>query len=98
MARSQSRDRVVEVLRDGGAMSRSDIARHASLSRATVSTVVTELQEAGLLGGHDAAGGGGLRGEGGAGGAPPGGAPADPRAAGLLGGGGAGDRLRQAPP
>src|SRR3954469_8285935 len=49
MATSQSRDRVVAVLRDGGAMSRGDIARHASLSRATVSTVVAELQEAGLL-------------------------------------------------
>jgi predicted NBD/HSP70 family sugar kinase len=47
--RRTSRERVVDALRDRGPLSRADIARHAALSRATVSSVLGELQEAGLV-------------------------------------------------
>src|SRR3954454_7636308 len=47
--RRSSRERVVDALRDRGPVSRAEIARHASLSRATVSSVLAELQEAGLV-------------------------------------------------
>ena len=40
---------MLRVLRQRGAVSRADIARFASLSRATVSTVVADLQIAGLI-------------------------------------------------
>src|SRR4051794_21185187 len=47
--RRSSRERVVDALRDRGPVSRAEIARHAALSRATVSSVVSELQDAGLV-------------------------------------------------
>ena len=40
---------MVDALRDRGPLSRADIARHAALSRATVSSVLGELQDAGLV-------------------------------------------------
>ena len=47
--RRTSRERVIGALRDRGPLSRAEIARHAALSRATVSSVLGELQEAGLV-------------------------------------------------
>jgi predicted NBD/HSP70 family sugar kinase len=47
--RRASRNRVVGVLRDHGPLSRAEIVKRASLSRATVSSVIAELKEAGLV-------------------------------------------------
>jgi predicted NBD/HSP70 family sugar kinase/biotin operon repressor len=44
-----SRERVIGILRQRGPMSRGDIGRHLSLSRATVSAVIGELLAAGLV-------------------------------------------------
>jgi predicted NBD/HSP70 family sugar kinase len=63
--RELNRSRVVNVLRDLGVASRADIARRTGLSRSTVSSLVAELQEAGVIvdrdGAHDADGGRGGR-------------------------------------
>src|SRR6266576_2131731 len=58
--RRMSRERVIEALRTLGAMSRAELARTTGLSRATVSSVIAELQASGLVdtGGSDAAGAG----------------------------------------
>ena len=47
--RSASRDLVIRVLRELGTASRAEIGRRTALSRATVSSVVNELQEQGLV-------------------------------------------------
>lgn len=47
--RVASRERVLAVLRQRGPLSRAEIARRTALSRATVSSVLAELREAGLL-------------------------------------------------
>lgn len=47
--RVASRERVLDVLRRRGAVSRSQIAAETALSRATVSSVLDELQAAGLV-------------------------------------------------
>jgi predicted NBD/HSP70 family sugar kinase/biotin operon repressor len=47
--RPGSRERVVELLRTRGALTRADLARLLNVSRATVSTVVAALQADGLL-------------------------------------------------
>ena len=41
--------RVVDALRAAGAASRADIARNTGLSRTTVSTLVADLHERGLV-------------------------------------------------
>ena len=41
--------RIVDALRDDGTASRADIARRTGLSRSTVSTLVSELQDRGLV-------------------------------------------------
>jgi predicted NBD/HSP70 family sugar kinase/biotin operon repressor len=46
--RSSSRERVLRVLQRFGPVSRAEIAERAALSRATVSSVVAELRDAGL--------------------------------------------------
>src|SRR3954447_22702309 len=51
--RERHRLQVVEVLRANGAASRAEIARITGLSRATVSGLVGELQDEGLLVEHD---------------------------------------------
>ena len=47
--REHNRRRVVETLRDRGTASRAELARLTGLSRSTVSTLVAELQEHGLV-------------------------------------------------
>ena len=47
--RGRNRDRVIEVLRALGRTSQADIARTTGLSRTTVSTLVAELKDAGLV-------------------------------------------------
>src|SRR6185295_17720784 len=47
--RERNRLRVVEALRQRGAISRSDIARQTGLSRSTVSSLVADLQAEGLV-------------------------------------------------
>src|SRR5207247_6530176 len=47
--RRRNRQRVMEVLRMHGQISQADIARATGLSRTTVSTLVSELKEAGLV-------------------------------------------------
>jgi predicted NBD/HSP70 family sugar kinase len=47
--RERNRLRVVDALRQRGAISRSDIARETGLSRSTVSSLVADLQAAGLV-------------------------------------------------
>ncbi|MDP9345090.1 MAG: MarR family transcriptional regulator, partial [Actinomycetota bacterium] len=46
--RERNRLRVVDALRARGAVSRADIARSTGLSRSTVSSLVADLQAAGL--------------------------------------------------
>jgi predicted NBD/HSP70 family sugar kinase len=48
-ARSHNRRAVLEAVRLGGALSRADIARRTSLTIQTISNIVTELEEKGLL-------------------------------------------------
>ena len=48
-ARPGNRERVIELLRTRGALTRADLARLLNVSRATVSNVVAVLQAAGLL-------------------------------------------------
>src|SRR5262252_1073525 len=47
--RGRNRQRVMEILRMQGRVSQADIARATGLSRTTVSTLVAELKEAGLV-------------------------------------------------
>jgi predicted NBD/HSP70 family sugar kinase/biotin operon repressor len=47
--RERNRLRVIDVLRARGAVSRADIARQTGLSRSTVSSLVADLQAAGLV-------------------------------------------------
>jgi glucokinase-like ROK family protein len=47
--RAGNRGRVVDALRELGVASRAEIARRTGLSRSTVSSLVAELQEAGLI-------------------------------------------------
>src|SRR3954462_5681656 len=47
--RERNRLRVVDALRQRGAISRSDIVRRTGLSRSTVSSLVADLQAAGLV-------------------------------------------------
>jgi predicted NBD/HSP70 family sugar kinase len=47
--RSRNRDRVIEALRRLGVASRAEIARQTGLSRSTVSSLVADLQEEGLI-------------------------------------------------
>src|SRR2546428_7009919 len=47
--RDRNRQRVMEILRMHGQISQADIARSTGLSRTTVSTLVAELKEAGLV-------------------------------------------------
>jgi predicted NBD/HSP70 family sugar kinase/biotin operon repressor len=47
--RERNRLRVVDALRERGAISRADIARQTGLSRSTVSSLVADLQAAGLV-------------------------------------------------
>jgi predicted NBD/HSP70 family sugar kinase len=47
--RERNRLRVIDALRQRGAISRSDIARQTGLSRSTVSSLVADLQAAGLV-------------------------------------------------
>ena len=47
--REHNRRRVVETLRDRGTASRAELARLTGLSRSTVSTLIAELQENGLV-------------------------------------------------
>ena len=56
--RRASRESVIEALRELGSTSRAELARRTGLSRATVSSVLAELQASGLVdaGGSDAAG------------------------------------------
>src|SRR2546421_8643163 len=51
--RDRNRQRVMEILRMHGQISQADIARASGLSRTTVSTLIAELKEAGLLAGDD---------------------------------------------
>src|SRR2546422_11059675 len=47
--RDRNRQRVMEILRMHGQISQADIARATGLSRTTVSTLIAELKEAGLV-------------------------------------------------
>ena len=47
--RERNRLRVIDALRTRGAISRADIARQTGLSRSTVSSLVGDLQTAGLV-------------------------------------------------
>ncbi|HEX2646802.1 MAG TPA: ROK family transcriptional regulator, partial [Candidatus Dormibacteraeota bacterium] len=47
--RDRNRQRVMGILRMQGAISQADIARATGLSRTTVSTLISELKEAGLV-------------------------------------------------
>src|SRR2546429_2546245 len=51
--RDRNRQRVMEILRMHGQISQADIARATGLSRTTVSTLIAELKEAGLVAGVD---------------------------------------------
>jgi predicted NBD/HSP70 family sugar kinase len=51
--RALNRGRVVDALRELGVASRADIARHTGLSRSTVSSLVGELQESGVIAERD---------------------------------------------
>jgi predicted NBD/HSP70 family sugar kinase len=51
--REANRKRVIDALRERGVASRADLARITGLSRSTVSTIVTDLLEAGLVGERD---------------------------------------------
>src|SRR3954462_7813501 len=53
--RALNRGRVVDALRELGVGSRADIARHTGLSRSTVSSLVADLQDDGLIVERDAA-------------------------------------------
>src|SRR3954467_10506549 len=55
--RDANRRRVIEALGQRGVASRADLARATGLSRSTVSSVVADLQRAGLVGGRPAANG-----------------------------------------
>src|SRR3954468_20634159 len=48
--RELNRLRVLEAVRERGAVSRAEIARRTGLARSTVSSLVTELQRDGLVG------------------------------------------------
>jgi glucokinase-like ROK family protein len=54
--RELNRGRVIDVLRDRGTASRAEIARTTGLSRSTVSSIVSDLIEAGLAAEHEDAG------------------------------------------
>ena len=47
--RSRNRSRVIDALRELGVASRAEIARHTGLSRSTVSSLVADLQDDGLI-------------------------------------------------
>src|SRR5215213_1213544 len=47
--REHNRRRVIEMLRDRGTASRAELARLTGLSRSTISTLVAELSESGLI-------------------------------------------------
>ena len=47
--RERNRLRVIDALRTRGAISRADIARQTGLSRSTVSSLVSDLQAAGMV-------------------------------------------------
>jgi len=47
--RERNRVRVIESLRELGVASRADVARHTGLSPATVSTIVTQLRDSGVV-------------------------------------------------
>src|SRR5207247_11065209 len=47
--RERNRLRVIDALRTQGAISRADIARQTGLSRSTVSSLVSDLQAAGMV-------------------------------------------------
>jgi predicted NBD/HSP70 family sugar kinase len=51
--REGNRKRVIDALRERGVVSRAEIARITGLSRSTVSTIVTDLIDAGLAGERD---------------------------------------------
>lgn len=51
--RERNRERVIQSLRDHGRMSQASIARATGLSRTTVSSLVAELRDAGLIGAVD---------------------------------------------
>ncbi|MEA2290009.1 MAG: hypothetical protein QOD55_2006, partial [Solirubrobacteraceae bacterium] len=51
--RARNRLRVIDALRQRGAISRADIARQTGLSRSTVSSLVADLQAAGLVVGRN---------------------------------------------
>ena len=53
--RERNRMRVIDALRQRGAVSRADIARRTGLSRSTVSSLVADLQSAGLVVDREAA-------------------------------------------
>ena len=48
-ARSHNRRAVLEVVRRAGSISRADIARQTSLTLQTISNIVLELEDTGLL-------------------------------------------------
>jgi glucokinase-like ROK family protein len=54
--RELNRGRVIDVLRDRGTASRAEIARTTGLSRSTVSSIVSDLIDAGLVAEHEGAG------------------------------------------
>jgi len=54
--RELNRGRVIDVLRDRGTASRAEIARTTGLSRSTVSSIVSDLIDAGLVAEHEDAG------------------------------------------
>src|SRR3954469_10182492 len=47
--RERNRQRVIDALRARGAISRADIARRTGLSRSTVSSLISDLQAAGMV-------------------------------------------------
>jgi predicted ArsR family transcriptional regulator len=47
--REHNRHRIIDVLRGAGAVSRAEIARRTGLSRSTVSSLVGELEDAGVV-------------------------------------------------
>ncbi|HEX8856137.1 MAG TPA: ROK family transcriptional regulator [Thermoleophilaceae bacterium] len=55
--RERNRMRVIDALRTKGAVSRADIARETGLSRSTVSSLIADLQSAGLVVERDGNGG-----------------------------------------
>ena len=60
--RERNRQRVIEALREQGHTSQADIARTTGLSRTTVSNLVAELKDSGLIGEFEAAAGPEVRG------------------------------------